>query len=522
MTDTLRWTGECFAAFQIFQLREGTAGTLQGHFGVTLDFDLRRTVSVERTYAPDFGAWRIAVEVTGDELSPSFRQLLINSEFPGALLARFETAVLRVANEAIAAQIRWSLAGDVTWTGEPVTVPLHFPYFHRNLSKRWLLGEDDWQVSVDEGGRILAHEREIYQTALLVAMAVHSAEGHAETAEVTFQSKDPMTAREAKMRLPPLLDLYGLPTEWITSELLPPLTNLEARWELSLAGSAGAAWIGMSKERTVEFFTQMSDASMGLQRTMRKWIPYLQLTNMERLKSPDTAGPLLVYGAMRPYRSMKQKQYVRDVIDVQGIARGLKWVARGVSRNVQRTQQYLRAEGNRELADRFIAKRASRLIREMQLMPRHFRSLIACESYLLDEMLRLAAAGREMAAALRANPPKPVKAVWRTARELHETLEIRLRRAWGRGGFPELSPLVLLEMTRGLAEARTVRVPMDVRLRVRDLDTGTEYCWFRRLLPELPVESDQPDEPQPGDEELDTEEVIAEEGANLGGEDALE
>lgn len=190
-------------------------------------------------------------------------------------------------------------------------------------------------------------------------------------------------------------------------------------------------------------------------------VPIPWPTDPERLAQVDLLHPILAYSIMRPFRSNRLKQYVPDVLDREALARSLKSVTRRMSARLQQTQDHLRETGHAEDAKRCVPKKPARILEDMGRMPKNFASLVACESHVLDEMLRLAAVGRTLARQYTGHPPHQFKNLWREGLEFARMLELRLRRGAANGYLTKLASLVLIEATRALAQAPRARRALD-------------------------------------------------------------
>jgi hypothetical protein len=303
-----------------------------------------------------------------------------------------------------------------------------------------------------------------------------------------------MSPADARYRLPPLLEAFDMDQAWLDSFTANPI---EVTWSLEISGRMAIAWLGLAPERSVEFFETMSDASIGMQKALRLWTPYTVLTEPERLAQVDLLHPILAYSVMRPFRNNRLKQYVPDVLDREALARSLKSVTRRMTTRLQHARNYLRETGREEDAARCIPKKPARILEDMGRMPKNFASLVACESHVLDEMLRLAAVGRTLARQYTGHPPHQFKNLWREGTEFARLLELRLRRGAPNAYLTKLASLVLVETTRALALARGLDVPLLATLALRTADGTSEWVATRKIGPDTPSNSANSDDLDP-------------------------
>lgn len=488
----MSWTGHCQIGLDLTWFREGTAAVLEGELVQALPADCSRQITISQTNAPEpFQAYSIAVE--GAEESLALRHRLIDSPYSNTFLHQFFLGIHRVLNQAIANRVRFLLSTGADWPPPEIRIHVHFPYIDRNLAKVWMSGEAEWTLAVEETGRILAHDRDLYQSALLLAGAALSVNSPAEFA-LGYEDRQAMSLTEARYRLPPLLETYGLDSTWL-QEI--EADHLEVTWSLQISGRAAIAWLGLPPERSVEFFEVVSEASIGMQRALRAWAPYTVLCEPQRLANLDLLHAVLTYSVMRPFRSNKLKQYVPDVLDREALARSLRAVTRRIAGKLSDAQNYLAATGYPDQARRCSQKKAPRILEEMGRMPKHFAALVACESHLLDEMLGLAAVGRTVAQQLAEQPPQAARYLWREASEFYRAIELRLRRGAPNGYLSKLASLILVETTRALGRARGLEVPLWVTLTVRQGQGEWDWVTSRQIHAPLESKSANSDEEDP-------------------------
>lgn len=488
----MSWTGHCLVGFDLTWFREGTAAVLEGELAQALPADCVRAINIRQSDAPaPFQAYSIQVE--GDEESFALRHRLINSPYSSRFLHEVFLEIHAVLNRAVANRIRFLLSTGVDWPPAELRIPLHFPYLDRNLAKLWISGVAKWSLAVEETGRIIAQERDLYQSVLLLAGAARSATLPGEFT-LAFEDQQVMSVVAARYRLPPLLRTYGLDWDWL---LHLPDGQLEVTWSLQIPGRSALAWLGLPPERSVEFFEVLSDASIGMQKALRSWIPYTVLCKPERVANLDLFHAVATYSVMRPFRSNKLKQYVPDVLDRDALARSLKAVTRKLLHKVHDAQGYLTEAGYPDHAQRCAMKRPPRILEEMGRMPKAFAALVACESHLLDEMLRLAALGRTLAEQIATRPGDPVRYLWREGSEFHRAIELRLRRGVPNGYLSQLASLVLVETTRALGRSRGLDVPLWLTLTVRGPGGEWEWVASREIVehPELKIANSDEEDP---------------------------
>lgn len=476
----MSWTGTCQIGLDLTWLREGTAAVLEGEIANRLPADCSRLVRVVQNGAPPpFQAYTVSVD--GDGQSLALRRLLIDTPYDGVLLHNLFQAVHAALNEAIANRVRFLLSSGADWPPAELRIPLHFPFLDRTTCKLWTASQPPHvPVTVEKTGRILCQERDPYQSILLLAGAVRTPDSSNDFSLV-FEDRQTMAAAEARYRLPPLLEAFDMAPGWLESLTAGPLT---VTWSLQLSGRTAIAWLALPPERSIEFFDSMSSAALALQKALRLWIPYAVLTGPERLAQADLLHPVLAYSVMRPFRNNRLKQYVPDVLDREALARSLKSVKRRMTARLNQAQEYLRESGYADEAKRYVSKKPARILEDMGRVPKNFASLVACESHLLDELLRLAAAGRTLAGQFAGPPPHQFRNLWRQGSEFARLLDLRLRRAAPSAQLGRLASLVLIETTRALAQSRGLDASVEATLTLGGIDTASEWVATRKIGPD--------------------------------------
>ncbi|MCC6588830.1 MAG: hypothetical protein IT168_19185 [Bryobacterales bacterium] len=455
--------------FDVTWLKEGFKAALEGHINQPLEADLTRTITIDdRGMA---GPLRnVFVTVHGDDLSPALAKLLLESPFPGPLLQRVQDDVHRVLNAAIAQRVRQLIAlGQPLQDGE-IRIPLHLPFLNRFLVREWTGGNGGCQFTIGDGGRILSQDRDIYQTVALFAGASVNAVDENVEIPITFVHTSELDPALARLRLPPIFEAYGFDARWVRDvEWEGPI---RVHWSLSVPGASTIAWLALPDERSEEFFDFVSEASIGLQRALRTWIPYHVMD--PKKFSYDAGHALLAYAVLRPFRSSKSKQYVRDILDLESVRRSLRHIKRKLAHRMLAVGQYLDEREDPELKRWYVPQLTDRILGNMNRMPKHFGGLLAGESHLVDEIIGIAGLGRKVAKALDSTPPQPICNLWRDGGKFHHEIQLRLRRAWPSAEATSLVSLILVEATRAMAEARKLPTPLSVFLRIEDLATGND------------------------------------------------
>jgi hypothetical protein len=477
------WSGQLPLEFALTWLHESTGGALAGQLGELLLSDLAPRVTIRQASAPD-GFHHYQIELDDEFDSRTLRQLLVDSPYSGRLLEDFYHNLRQTLPAALSSRLAYLLAQGVDWPPSRLRIPLHLPYLDRHGVRAWTSGEGEWSLSTDATGRVLSQPADLYQAALLLAGAVRTALSPHPDFDIRFNHRAQFGIEDARYRLAPMLVAYGFPTNWLFEQTPPH--PFEVTWSVGIPGQATAAWIGLPPERSLDFFESLSSASISLQQALRHWTSYLILDSPERFSNPDLVHCLLAYSVMRPFRSNKLKQYVADVLDPMALSKGLKAVKRRMATQLSATQKYLKTIGLPDLARRYSHRLTTAILNDMGRMPRYFAGLVACESHLLDEMLSLAAQGRDWARHLHDHPDQPVRALWRDGGNLHQTIQLRLRRGWSTGILSSLVSLVLLEATRGLAQGRGFSVPLDVCLVIDGFEPGERWIAVRKVDQLLP------------------------------------
>jgi hypothetical protein len=274
--------------------------------------------------------------------------------------------------------------------------------------------------------------------------------------------------RDLQIALPCLMRRHNMPTH------LPPLDgNVEAHWLLRFRGPGAEAWTTVPNRRTSALLTQFRQVAHSLQKALRTWMSYRYFHKIEAFASRDYALPYLVYSTMRPFYSRLKTQLTYHALEPGKIRRGLYRLDKPVARALDVAQRRLLAAGLPIAGYR--PEDTTRILATMyDGIPRLLGALVNQEAYIMEELIQFS----DMVH--RGNEESDARGVStflvNAGRDLQHTVRCRLRRSLGGVSYVELTPLVLLAITAGLARAQGLPARIEAELRLRELATGRDFC----------------------------------------------
>ncbi|MGH9673692.1 MAG: hypothetical protein ACRD44_10975, partial [Bryobacteraceae bacterium] len=277
-----------------------------------------------------------------------------------------------------------------------------------------------------------------HQAALTLASSqwMRNTEG---TAQYTLGHEQRWTGpgTEIQTAVGPLLASYGIPS--IAGEMGNETADVTLG--LTLKAEAAASWLGAPEEQGLEFFELLSNVSLAVQASLRRWIPARRLPDMDLLRDSASGLAMIVYQASRPHVGRYRGEYVRDVIDPSTLGCVIQSARGRTSAGLASAARRLKAAGFEEEAADYSTSRARALISKSPRVARRIRALLSAEAQIIEVLVRLAAE-------IRGGSGRARK-IRRRADELVRALQAPLRRLNCAG----LASLVLLEATAALCEA---------------------------------------------------------------------
>lgn len=341
------------------------------------------------------------------------------------------------------------------------TIETQLPFLERTQwPKRWALLAGAETVT-EEDGRVVAHaapaaNRERRKNACQNALALAGPLLFSQSPpDFTLGFTDARTGPAAVLShsLPTLLRAYDFgpePAEWL-SAAAPG--DVRARFSLSLDGARAGAWLRAPEEKDSTFFEVYSKMSVAVQRALRRWLPYVYLSRLDRFENTAAGYPLIFYGGTYPHSGRPRSEFTHDLVTPEdhGVAR--PWAWRPLASSLARTERLLIAAGRRDLAHLYEPWRAREVLDGLVAHPRFINSLLSTDAFFVDRLVGLGLAGRELSARFAGSPFRATRDLSGIAARLTSALNHKLWRLYRAQEFMNLGGLLLVEATGALCAA---------------------------------------------------------------------
>jgi hypothetical protein len=351
------------------------------------------------------------------------------------------------------------------------TIEVHLPALdRREWPERWNALADAEAVA-EEDGRVFVHakvpgraaQKNVSQGAL--ALAAPLLYPQCSGFEIGFTDTQVSTAGQLAQSLPRLLRPYDFgpePWEWLASA---PAGEVVASVSLSVPGSLAGAWLRAPGERESTFFDIYSKVSVALQLALRRWLPYVYFSDLNRFEDPALAYPLIFYRSTYPCSGRPRSDFAYDLVcpDEPGLAR--PWTARPLASSLARAERLLIAAGRKGLAHWYESWRSREVLAGIIRRPRFINELLTTDAFFIDRFVGLGLAGRELLPSFDVNPRRAVKDLAVFVAEFTTALNRKLRRLYGGQDFGALGSLLLVDATRALAASLDGRGTISATLR---------------------------------------------------------
>ncbi len=380
-----------------------------------------------------------------------------------------------------------------------VYLELHMPLLRwTDRRKLWgLLREAE--VSATPDGALVVHTEETPPSTPVLAWAVmqHRKPAGADQlggedspaleagSSLRFSHTAKMQATQAQWLMQPLTDRYGLSVDW--KQIGARKGSLEARLSLRLDGAATAAWLVPDREDTRRFLRQMRSTSRAAQLSLRNWIAFLYFCTPERLLDVEDNYAMLVYQSLRPYGGALLGQYSYDVLEPDPVLKALRAARKPLLRRLETMAPML--SGTRPKRARYFrSRRIQRAAECVRRLPRPLAALLTGEKSVIDDLCELALRGGEVRESIFESDQNP-SGLGRHRDRVELNLRKRLRRMCMSTTVEDLTQMVVLEATAGLAAARGAECCIEALLELWHRDTGWEYAVSNsmRVFPSRPT-----------------------------------
>jgi hypothetical protein len=192
---------------------------------------------------------------------------------------------------------------------------------------------------------------------------------------------------------------------------------------------------------------------MALQAELRRLLPGLFLSDLERFENIHMVYPLLVYGASRPFPGAPRTDFTYDILNRE-MMKAFYFSARNdLPAMLASIWKRLRAAGMRELAVNYRPDRSKRIIASVQRLKRERRRLnhiLTMETRMVNDLIGFSGTSN-------LSPFKKQQ----VARRIRKALIMRLRRIYAKHDFTALVEEIIKAITPALdapAQPRVRRV----------------------------------------------------------------
>jgi hypothetical protein len=284
--------------------------------------------------------------------------------------------------------------------------------------------------------------------------------------EIGFTDSRTSTAAQLAQSLPLVLRPYDFgsePWEWLASA---PAGEVVASVSLSVPGSLAGAWLRAPGERHPLFFDVYSKVSVAIQLALRRWLPYVYFSDLSRFENLTLAYPLIFYRGTYPCSGQPRSDFAYDLVgpDSPGIAR--PWAARPLASALARAERLLMAAGRNDLARYYRSWRARDVLAGILYRPRFLNELLTNDAFLIDRLVGLGLAGRDLAARFGVSPRRTMQALAICIDRFNASVNRKLKRLYGGQEAVSLGSLILVEATRALAAALGSEATISATLRL--------------------------------------------------------
>jgi hypothetical protein len=386
-------------------------------------------------------------------------------EFTAEGLAGFRAALEGCfPNLDAAGPVRVHDAALTTGLSQEVALEVHLPFLDRTqwTSRLEVMARARCQATQD--GRIVAYTVDAsdqfradsaYQSMLALSGAFLSrpAPSASRPFRLAYSASETLKPVQAQAILGPVLEAYGFDGAALESLAAPKEGTWAATLTLTAPGSLCQAWLNAPGTRSSEFFEVYSRVSVAVQHAMRKWLPLVWFSDLDRYDDFNAAHALLVYQATRPYSGRPRSDFTYDVQSPDGSALLRKGLARDLAAVLKPVEQLLRAGGKRSISRFYCPDQAMRILAGVQRQPRLFNALLVADTFSVDSLVQLGTSGRAFTDTAASDPRTAVRRLATFAAGFVTAFHRKLRRLYGGRDFTAFGSLLLIEATRALNAA---------------------------------------------------------------------
>jgi hypothetical protein len=218
-------------------------------------------------------------------------------------------------------------------------------------------------------------------------------------------------------------------------------TNLAA-FRPAVSLSFDRAWFRAPNERSRLYYPAFIRVSIAFQTTLRRVLPELHLSEIERFRDTRMVYPLLVYAASRPFPGQPRTEFTYDVVNRVLMRKFHLSVGRNLPAVLVDVAARLRAAGMGDVAKSYRPDRARIIIatvENLKICRRRLEALLVTETLMMNHLLLFAGSG-SLGVAERMRITAKCEKVWLA----------RLRRLFAKQDYTFLAPEILDVATAAL------------------------------------------------------------------------
>jgi hypothetical protein len=348
---------------------------------------------------------------------------------------------------------------------------VHLPFMDRKswqtsldtVARAEVLASDDGRIFVDHlSAEDVIAKPPAFQSSMLFTGVFSARDGEPrnDNFSLRFTDRRVMGATDGLCAWGRVLEAYGL--AWPALPSAPVTATLLVR----IPGETVEVWCSAPHSRDPEFFPTMSNVSRTMQAALRRWLPALYLSDLDRYNEPSAVLPLLAYQSSPPYTGKRKGDFCYDAMDQTAVEKALMSSAPALTAVLAQTQSMLRAAGREHAAGFYDPAQAKYLLASTLRQRRNFCSLLVADAFFVEEVLHLADCARELSAVSRQNPKRALRNMSRYGAALVQTFHRKLRRLYAGEDFRALGSILLSEATMALCGRRGEPVELAATLTI--------------------------------------------------------
>ncbi len=378
-------------------------------------------------------------------------------------LTAFRDRILEAAPRAVRKRRRSAPADAMPAT---TAVELELPLLDRSHWSRRAGVLPTCTVEPDHTGRILVRPTDVprrdhylmQQTTLAVAAGLLEHEGDT---SLTFRDERIVPSESIPLTLAPLVDRYGaippaIPREW-------KQVRIAIAVEASLARSS--AWFACPKENSLDRYAAFAAISRHVQRSLRRWMPYLHYADLGFFSDRHAAGAMLVYQAGKTYYRKGRPECTYDPMSRASVGLACRYARLRLPAVLGTVSRQLETAGLDEIAQHYRPPHAARILAGVRCGNRRFLTLLDLDRQIMERFHRL---GNYCRTLQNERSAVRTRLVLRGVHQVNRIFQRRLRRLSSLEDVSWLGTLTTVEATAVLATHLGVPTPIELTVHLSD------------------------------------------------------